>query len=56
MLLMDAIERSIRLSPRRMCEQEYVSLSNAILHNSAALAKHTCTHVGLYSVVLLVVQ
>ena len=50
------IHRSIRLRPRRKCEQEHVSLSNATLHNSAACAKHPRTHVGLYSVGLLVVQ
>ena len=50
------IHRSIRLRPRRTSEQEHVSLSNAILHNSVARAKHMRTHVGLYSVGLLVVQ
>ena len=50
------IHRSIRLHPRRTCKQEYVGLSNAILHNSAGHAKHTPMHVGLYSVRLLVVQ
>ena len=34
-------DRSIRLRPRRTCEQEHVPLSNAILRNSAARAKHT---------------
>ena len=43
-----AIDRSIRLRPRRTCEQEHVGLSNAFLHNSAARAKHTRTHVGPY--------
>ena len=50
------IHRSIRLRPRRTCEQDHVSLSNAILHNSAVRGKHMCTHVGHYSVRLLVVQ
>ena len=50
------IHRSIRLCLRRMCEQEHWSLSNAILHNSVARAKHTRTHVRLYSVGLLVVN
>ena len=50
------IHRSIRLRPRRTCEQEHVSHSNAIMHNSVAHAKHTRTHVRLYSVRLLVVQ
>ena len=40
------IDRSSRLRPRCTCEQEHVGLSNAFLHNSAARAKHTCTHVG----------
>ena len=44
------IHRSIKLCPWRMCEQEHVRLSNAILPNCAARAKHTCTHVGPYSV------
>ena len=41
-----AIDRSSRLHPRCTCEQERVGLSNAFLHNSAARAKHTRTHVG----------
>ena len=36
-----SIDRSSRLRPQRMCEQEHVGLSNAFLHNSAARAKHT---------------
>ncbi len=48
-LSMMPIDRSIRLRPRRTCEQEHVNLSNAILHNSAARAKHTRTHVRLLS-------
>ena len=51
-----AIHRFIRLCPRRTCEQELVSLSDAILHNSAARAKHTRTHDGVYSIRLLIVQ
>ena len=43
-----SIDRSSRLRPRRTCEQEHVGLSNAFLHNSAARAKHTRTHVGPY--------
>ena len=39
-----------------MCEQDYVSLSNAILHNSAVRTKHTRTHVRPCFVRLLVVQ
>ena len=34
-----AIERSIRLRPRRLCEQEHVRLSHAFLHNSAVRAR-----------------
>ena len=41
-------DRSIRLHPRHTCVQEHVGLSNAFLHNSAARAKHTRTHVGPY--------
>ena len=41
------IDRSIRLRPQCTCVQEHASLSNAFLHNSAARAKHTRTHVGL---------
>ena len=48
--------QSIRPRPRHTCEQEHVSLSNAILHSSAARTKHTRTHVGPYSVGLMVVQ
>ena len=53
-----AIDRSIELRPRRTFEQEHVSHSNAILHNSAARAKHTCTrmYVRPYFVILLVAQ
>ena len=32
-LVQGSIDRSIRLRPRRTCEQEHVSLSNAFLHN-----------------------
>ena len=41
------IDRSIRLRPRRTCEQEHVSLSNAFLHTLPRMP-HTRTHVGLY--------
>ena len=51
--LSNGVHRSIRLRPWRTCEQAQVSLSNAILHNSVARVKHTCTHVGPYSVGLL---
>ena len=44
------------LRPWRTGEQEHVSLSNAILHNSAVRTKHTHTHVRLYFVNFLVVQ
>ena len=35
-LIRCGIHRSIRLRPRPTCEQEHLSLSNAILHDSAA--------------------
>ena len=41
-----AIDQSIRLRPQGTCEQKPMSLSNTILHNSAACAKHTHMHVG----------
>ena len=50
------IDRSIRLRPQRTCEQERVSLSNAILHNSAAHTKHTRMRIWFYFVRLLVAQ
>ena len=49
------IHQSIRLRPRRTCEQEHLSLSNAILHNSAARAKHARTHDGLLVVQWVVI-
>ena len=36
------IDRSIKLRPPHTREEEHMSLSNTILHNSAARAKHTC--------------
>ena len=38
------------------CEQEHVSLSIAILHNSVVQAKLTHKHVRYYSIGLLIVQ
>ena len=49
-MLLRPIDQSIRLRPRHMYEQERVSLSNAILHNSARRVQHTHTHVRLYIV------
>ena len=54
--LSGVIDRSIRLRQLHTGEQEHVSLSNAVLHNSVARAKHTHTHVGPYFVGLLVAQ
>ena len=50
------IHRSIRLCARCTCEQEHVILSNATTAQLCLGAKHTRTHVGPYSVRLLVVQ
>ena len=46
--LVQAIDQFIRLCSRRTCEQEHVSLYNAILYISATRAKHTRMHVSLY--------
>ena len=42
------IQAKLKTEPLGSAEQEHLSLSNAILHNSAAHAKHTRTHVGLF--------